>query len=52
MIFEELIIGKTTLGKDITAFKNQLNAHKYLYLLAGVHGDEPEGVFVLEQLFS
>ncbi len=52
MIFEELIIGKTTLGKDITAFKNQFNAHKYLYLLAGVHGDEPEGVFVLEQLFS
>lgn len=52
MRFLEIEPGKTVLGEKISAFKTKLESHKYLYLIAGVHGDEPEGVFVLEKLFS
>lgn len=52
MIFQELAPGRTSLGSPIPAFRSQTNALTYVYLLAGVHGDEKEGVYVLEHLFS
>jgi len=38
-------------GRAIEAFQNKV-APRYIYLLAGVHGDEPEGVYVLHQWWS
>jgi protein MpaA len=52
MIFVELEAGKSVEGMDITAFKTDVKSEKYLYLLAGTHGDEVEGVYVLKQLFD
>lgn len=52
MIFSPLTSGKSVEGHDIEAFKTDVNTDKYLYLMAGTHGDEVEGVYVLQQLFS
>ncbi len=43
MIFSELENGTSLEGHPITVFKTDIKASKYLYLLAGVHGDEVEG---------
>jgi protein MpaA len=50
--FVPLKSGKTVEGADIEAFCNEVKGQKYVYLLAGVHGDEVEGVYCLEQLFK
>ena len=52
MIFTPLTSGTSVEGVEIPAFKTDLNADKYLYLMAGTHGDEVEGVYVLQQLFE
>lgn len=52
MIFSELEGGASREGHPIPAFKTDIKAPKYLYLIGGVHGDEVEGVFVLKELFS
>lgn len=52
MIFSELESGTSHEGYPIPVFKTDIKAQKYLYLLAGVHGDEVEGVYVLKELFS
>jgi protein MpaA len=52
MIFSPLTSGLSVEGIDIEAFKTDVQADKYLYLLAGTHGDEVEGVYVLQQLFN
>lgn len=52
MIFSPLTSGQSVEGNTIEAFKTDLSADKYLYLLAGTHGDEVEGVYVLQQLFT
>ena len=52
MIFIELESGKSVEAMDIHAFKTDVKADKYLYLLAGTHGDEVEGVYVLQKLFE
>jgi protein MpaA len=52
MIFSELESGTSLEGLPITVFKTDIKAPKYLYLLAGVHGDEVEGVYVLKELFN
>lgn len=52
MIFSELESGSSLEGHPITAFKTDIKAQKYLYLLGGVHGDEVEGVYVLKELFQ
>lgn len=52
MQFTKIFIGKSAVGHDIIGHVNQVNASHYIYLMAGVHGDEPEGVFVLNQLFN
>ena len=52
MIFSELNPGKSVEGSEIESFRSELQGDKYLYLLAGTHGDEVEGVYVLQQLFD
>jgi protein MpaA len=52
MIFVELDSGKSVEGMEIPAYKTDVKAENYLYLLAGTHGDEVEGVYVLQKLFE
>lgn len=52
MIFNKLNSGTTVEGNEIEAFKTDVKSSKYLYLLAGTHGDEVEGVYVLKELFE
>ena len=52
MLYSKINIGHSAGGKDIFAYINQKAAPKYTYLMAGVHGDEPEGVYVLKKLFD
>jgi protein MpaA len=52
MIFTELSPGSSVESNEIPAYKTDVDADKYLYLLAGTHGDEVEGVYVLQQLFE
>jgi protein MpaA len=52
MIFSEIESGTSLEGHDISVFKTDIKASKYLYLIGGVHGDEVEGVYVLKELFS
>jgi len=52
MNFIELKCGKSVEGEEIISYKTDFKANKYIYLLAGTHGDEVEGVFVLKQLFD
>ena len=50
MKFLELASGLSVLGQPIKAYRSTIEAKKYLYLIAGVHGDEVEGAYVLEKL--
>lgn len=52
MIFSELESGSSLEGHQISVFKTDIKAQKYLYLIGGVHGDEVEGVYVLKELFQ
>lgn len=52
MIFSALTSGLSVEGNPIEAFKTDIHGEKYLYLMAGTHGDEVEGVYVLQQLFN
>lgn len=52
MIFTELKHGSSVEGDKIAAWKSEHKSTKYLYLIAGVHGDEVEGVYVLQKLFE
>lgn len=52
MIFSELPSGKSVEGNEIEVFKSDVSGDKYVYLMAGTHGDEVEGVFVLQKLFE
>ena len=51
MIFRELRPGITVAGEKIPAFFSDVLSpqNKYIYLIAGVHGDEVEGVYVLQK---
>lgn len=52
MIFKELISGKTVERRKIKVYKTPAESKKYYYLIAGVHGDEVEGIYVLKKLFT
>jgi protein MpaA len=52
MIFSSLDNGLSVEGHEIEAFKTDIKSSHYLYLLAGTHGDEVEGVYVLKNLFD
>ncbi|OFZ46907.1 MAG: hypothetical protein A2381_03665 [Bdellovibrionales bacterium RIFOXYB1_FULL_37_110] len=51
MDFVESIIGRTLLGNPIAAsFSQNFYNDKWLYLIAGIHGDEIEGIYLLKEL--
>lgn len=50
MNFIKLKSGTSVEGDEITAFRSDRKADSYTYLLAGVHGDEVEGVYILKML--
>lgn len=52
MNFVELKAGESVEGSDIVAYRSEKKGNKYVYLMAGVHGDEVEGVYLLDQLFD
>ncbi len=52
MTFELLKTATSVKGETISAYKNNVVGDKYFYLIAGVHGDEVEGVHVLAELFT
>jgi murein peptide amidase A len=52
MIFSKIFSGTSVEGTEIEAFKTDLKAKKYIYLIAGTHGDEVEGVYVLQKLYE
>ncbi len=52
MTFQLIDSAQSVKGKSIEAYKNSHPGEKYFYLIAGVHGDEVEGVHVLKELFT
>ena len=50
--FEKIPSGKSVEGREIDAFISGKKGDKFLYLIAGTHGDEVEGVYVLEELLK
>ena len=52
MNFIELRPGKSVEGSPINCYKTEGKNAQYTYLMAGTHGDEVEGVYVLSQIFS
>ena len=52
MNFTPLKAGTSVEGDEISAYKSEDKSQKYIYLMAGVHGDEVEGVFILQELFK
>ncbi|EQC44316.1 M14 family zinc carboxypeptidase [Bacteriovorax sp. Seq25_V] len=52
MHFHELNSGFSVEGTEIKSYRTDVDGDKYIYLMAGVHGDEVEGVYVVEQLFN
>jgi protein MpaA len=49
--FEQKSIGKTVLGNDILCYKVSRGPRPFL-LIGGVHGDEPEGYFLVESFLA
>jgi len=52
MIFSSSKNGLTVEGNPIESFRSDAKGSKYLYLIAGIHGDEVEGIFLLQKLFA
>ena len=52
MNVETLKSGQSLEGQEIKAYQLGPKADQYLYLIAGVHGDEVEGVYVLDKIFQ
>jgi len=50
--FESKKPGISTMGDKIELWKALKKSPRYLYLIGGFHGDEVEGVYVLNQLFK
>jgi len=52
MNFISLRSGLSLEGTEIESFRSDKKDTTYVYLIAGVHGDEVEGVYVLQQLYT
>jgi len=52
MNFLDLRPGTSVEGEKIPCFRSEKKSDKYIYLMAGTHGDEVEGVYVLNKLFA
>lgn len=46
---DQFVVGRSTLGRDIAGFVFNPHAKRCLLLLGGVHGDEPEGIRLVEE---
>lgn len=51
MIFDSLPSGKSLEDQPIPVYKSEVKSAKHIYLLAGLHGDSYESIFVLDKLF-
>ncbi len=52
MNFVDIKPGTSAEGSEIIAFRTDPKSESYIYLMAGVHGDEVEGVYVCSKLFD
>lgn len=52
MNFVDLKPGSSVEGDDINSFRSENKGSKFVYLMAGVHGDEVEGVYVLDEIIK
>lgn len=52
MEFTPLKSGASVEGDEIKSFRSTLKGDDYVYLIGGTHGDEVEGVYVLQKLFD
>lgn len=52
MNFTPLKSGRSVEGNPIEAFKTESTKGGHLYLMAGTHGDEVEGVYVVQKLYE
>lgn len=52
MNFIPLKSGKSVEGDEIKAYKSETKGPEWIYIMAGVHGDEVEGVYLVAQLFE
>lgn len=52
MNFVDLKPGSSVEGDDILSFRSENKGSKFIYLMAGVHGDEVEGVYVLGEIIK
>ena len=52
MNFTQLKSGTSVEGEEIKAYRSEDKSESYNYLMAGVHGDEVEGVYLLKNLFD
>lgn len=52
MKFTELPAGKSVKGQPIHAFKSNIEAPRYNYILGAVHGDEVEGAHLAKKLYE
>ncbi len=52
MKFVNLTPGKSNLNKDIPAYKSEVDAAQYFYVLGAVHGDEVEGAHLAKKLLE
>lgn len=52
MNFVDVKPGKSVEGADICAYRTDPKSDSYIYLMAGVHGDEVEGVYVCSKIFE
>lgn len=51
-MFNKIESGTSASGTEILAYTNQPDATQYIYVIGGVHGDEGEGIFMVEQLHN
>ncbi|MBH48070.1 MAG: hypothetical protein CME71_07850 [Halobacteriovorax sp.] len=52
MNFIPLKSGKSVEGDEIKAYKSETKGPSWIYIMAGVHGDEVEGVYVVQKLYE
>ena len=52
MQFDALKSGQSVQEREIKTYISNKKAKKFIYLIGGVHGDEPEGVHVVTNIFN
>ncbi len=51
MIFDSLSFGKSLEDQPIPVYKSEVKSAKHIYLIAGLHGDSYESIYVLDKLY-